>query len=63
VKFGYWLLAISYWQIFLSGFAPAAGMGVRVKICYWLLAIGKYFYPICAATRPKILRSKYAWPE
>jgi hypothetical protein len=27
-------LAISYWQLFLSGFVPAAGMRVRVKNSY-----------------------------
>jgi hypothetical protein len=32
VKIGYWLLAIGCWQLFLSGFASAVGMGIRVKI-------------------------------
>jgi hypothetical protein len=39
VEISYWLLAISYWQLFLSGFVSGAGMGVRVEISYWLLAI------------------------
>jgi hypothetical protein len=43
VKIGCWLLAISYWQLFLSGFAPAAGMRVRVKIGCWLLAVSNLF--------------------
>jgi hypothetical protein len=30
--FGYWLLAIGCWQLFSSGFVPAAGRRVRMKI-------------------------------
>jgi hypothetical protein len=32
VKIGYWLLAIGFWRLFSSGFVPAAGMRVRVKV-------------------------------
>jgi hypothetical protein len=48
LKISYWLLAISCWQLFLSGFAPrtAWGLGRKLATGYWLLAT--IFIRFCA---------------
>jgi hypothetical protein len=61
VKIGYWLLAIGFWRLLLSGFVPAAGMRVRVKISYSLLAIGNLFSFVFAPSLGMRVRVKGDW--
>jgi hypothetical protein len=42
VVLGLWTLDVGRWRLFSSGFVPAAGMRVRVKIGLWTLDVGHW---------------------